>query len=183
MDLGSRARRTPAPSARRRGARAARHMSAAPTPGRSSSPIPRAISSSCRRAARATTTTAASGWATTCSPTRSSRCAPTPGRASGTSRPCTTICGTTTSPRRRCCSIGARTGGRSPAVAVASKTGHLFILDRATGTPLIPVEERPVPASDVPGEVASPTQPFPAAPRDSRWPALTAGSGLGCDRR
>jgi quinoprotein glucose dehydrogenase len=51
------------------------------------------------------------------------------------------------------------------AVGVASKTGHLFILDRETGTPLIPVEERTVPKSDVPGEVAAPTQPFPAAPR------------------
>ncbi|HEY5086570.1 MAG TPA: pyrroloquinoline quinone-dependent dehydrogenase [Gemmatimonadaceae bacterium] len=48
-----------------------------------------------------------------------------------------------------------------PAVAVATKMGHVFILDRRTGTPLFPVEERPVPASDVPGEMASPTQPFP----------------------
>ena len=38
------------------------------------------------------------------------------------------------------------------AVGVASKTGNLFILDRETGRPLIPVEERPVPKSDVPGE-------------------------------
>jgi quinoprotein glucose dehydrogenase len=51
------------------------------------------------------------------------------------------------------------------AVGIASKTGHLFILDRETGTPLIPVEERAVPQSDVPGEVTSPTQPFPTAPR------------------
>lgn len=51
------------------------------------------------------------------------------------------------------------------AVGVASKTGHLFILDRETGAPLIPVEERAVPRSDVPGEEASPTQPFPTAPR------------------
>ena len=51
------------------------------------------------------------------------------------------------------------------AVGVASKTGHLFVLDRATGKPLIPVEERPVPKSDVPGEEASPTQPFPTAPQ------------------
>ena len=50
-------------------------------------------------------------------------------------------------------------------MGVASKTGHLFILDRETGAPLIPVEERAVPKSDVPGEAASPTQPFPAAPR------------------
>ena len=48
-----------------------------------------------------------------------------------------------------------------PAVAIATKMGHLFILDRRNGAPLFPVEERPVPASDVPGEAASPTQPFP----------------------
>jgi quinoprotein glucose dehydrogenase len=50
------------------------------------------------------------------------------------------------------------------AVGVASKTGHLFVLDRITGKPLIPVEERAVPKSDVPGEETSPTQPFPTAP-------------------
>jgi len=54
-----------------------------------------------------------------------------------------------------------RGGHDVPAVAVATKMGHLFILDRRDGTPLVPVEERPVPASDVPGETASPTQPFP----------------------
>ncbi|HEU5466321.1 MAG TPA: pyrroloquinoline quinone-dependent dehydrogenase [Gemmatimonadales bacterium] len=54
-----------------------------------------------------------------------------------------------------------RAGRSIPAVAVATKMGHLFILDRRTGTPLFPVEEKPVPASDVPGETASPTQPFP----------------------
>lgn len=55
-----------------------------------------------------------------------------------------------------------RRNGRSiPALAVATKMGHLFILDRTTGQPLVPVEERAVPASDVPGEVASPTQLFP----------------------
>ncbi|MGH9315305.1 MAG: pyrroloquinoline quinone-dependent dehydrogenase, partial [Vicinamibacterales bacterium] len=59
-----------------------------------------------------------------------------------------------------------RKDGRTiAAVAVASKTGHLFVLDRQTGTPLIPVEERAVPKSDVAGEEASPTQPFPTAPR------------------
>ena len=54
-----------------------------------------------------------------------------------------------------------RGGSTIPAVAVATKMGHLFILDRRTGAPLFPVEELPVPASDVPGEEASPTQPFP----------------------
>jgi quinoprotein glucose dehydrogenase len=47
------------------------------------------------------------------------------------------------------------------AVAVASKSGFLFVFDRLTGKPLWPIEERPVPASDVPGEHTSPTQPFP----------------------
>ncbi|HXI19451.1 MAG TPA: pyrroloquinoline quinone-dependent dehydrogenase, partial [Gemmatimonadales bacterium] len=55
-------------------------------------------------------------------------------------------------------------GRNVPAVAVPTKMGHIFLLDRATGQPLFPVEERPVPASDVPGEVASPTQPFPTRP-------------------
>ena len=54
-----------------------------------------------------------------------------------------------------------KNGGAIPALAVATKMGHLFILDRRNGKPLIPVEERPVPRSDVPGEEASPTQPFP----------------------
>jgi quinoprotein glucose dehydrogenase len=58
-----------------------------------------------------------------------------------------------------------RDGQAIPAVGVGSKTGHFFILHRETGKPIFPVEERPVPQSDVPGEVASPTQPFPTAPR------------------
>jgi len=51
-----------------------------------------------------------------------------------------------------------------PAVAVASKTGSLFILDRLTGKPVFGVEERKVSQSDVPGEETSPTQPFPVLP-------------------
>jgi quinoprotein glucose dehydrogenase len=47
------------------------------------------------------------------------------------------------------------------AVALASKNGFLYVFDRVTGKPLWPIEERPVPKSDVPGEVTSPTQPFP----------------------
>jgi quinoprotein glucose dehydrogenase len=73
-----------------------------------------------------------------------------------------------------------RKDGRAvPAVAVASKTGHLFMLNRETGTPLIPVEERPVPKSDVPGEVAAPTQPFPAAPGALAPTTLTANDAFG----
>lgn len=46
-------------------------------------------------------------------------------------------------------------------VAVGAKTGHLFVLERTTGKPFYPNEERPVPQTDVPGEETSPTQPFP----------------------
>jgi quinoprotein glucose dehydrogenase len=49
-------------------------------------------------------------------------------------------------------------------VALASKNGFLYVFDRVTGQPLWPIEERPVPKSDVPGEWTSPTQPFPTAP-------------------
>jgi quinoprotein glucose dehydrogenase len=51
-----------------------------------------------------------------------------------------------------------------PAVAIATKLGTVFVLNRLTGQPLYPVEERAVPPSDVPGEVASKTQPFSAVP-------------------
>ena len=51
-------------------------------------------------------------------------------------------------------------GARIPAVIQTGKSGMLYVLDRMTGKPIFPVEERPVPASSVPGEVASPTQPF-----------------------
>ncbi len=57
-----------------------------------------------------------------------------------------------------------RGGAEIPVVVQATKTGHVFVLHRETGAPLFPVEERPVPGSDVPGEVASPTQPFPVLP-------------------
>jgi quinoprotein glucose dehydrogenase len=49
-------------------------------------------------------------------------------------------------------------------VAQAGKTGFLYVFERKTGTPLWPIEERPVPKSDVPGEYSSPTQPFPTKP-------------------
>jgi quinoprotein glucose dehydrogenase len=51
-------------------------------------------------------------------------------------------------------------GVEVPAVLQATKTGMLFVLHRETGEPLFPVEERAVPASNVPREEASPTQPF-----------------------
>ena len=51
-----------------------------------------------------------------------------------------------------------------PAVAQITKIGFVFVLDRLTGKPLFPVEERPVPQSVIPGEQTSPTQPFPVKP-------------------
>jgi quinoprotein glucose dehydrogenase len=53
-----------------------------------------------------------------------------------------------------------RQGKRVDVVLQATKTGQLFVLDRDSGRPVFPVEERPVPPSRVPGEEASPTQPF-----------------------
>ncbi|MBV9074616.1 MAG: pyrroloquinoline quinone-dependent dehydrogenase [Acidobacteria bacterium] len=55
-------------------------------------------------------------------------------------------------------------GKKVPAVIIGDKTGFLFVLDRDTGKPIFPVEERSVPKSDIPEERASPTQPFPVAP-------------------
>jgi quinoprotein glucose dehydrogenase len=57
-----------------------------------------------------------------------------------------------------------RDGRRRAAVAQVTKSAHVFLFDRETGTPLFPIEERPVPASDLEGEQAWPTQPLPLTP-------------------
>ena len=62
-------------------------------------------------------------------------------------------------------SIVDAAGVERDVVVVGTKMGFIFVLDRETGEPVLPVEERPVPASDVPGESAWPTQPIPVAPR------------------
>jgi quinoprotein glucose dehydrogenase len=67
--------------------------------------------------------------------------------------------------------LNRQDGTSIPALAQATKTGHLFILDRRTGEPVFGVTEKPVPQSGVPGEVLSPTQPVPNRP-----PALAAQS-------
>jgi quinoprotein glucose dehydrogenase len=58
-----------------------------------------------------------------------------------------------------------RDSRKIPAVAVGTKMGHIFILDRINGKPLFPVEERDVPASGIKGEKSSQTQPFPVLPK------------------
>jgi quinoprotein glucose dehydrogenase len=55
-------------------------------------------------------------------------------------------------------------GRTTPAVIQAAKTGHVFLLNRETGEPLFPVEERPAPQGAAPGDSVSPTQPFPTHP-------------------
>jgi quinoprotein glucose dehydrogenase len=55
-------------------------------------------------------------------------------------------------------------GKRIDAVVQLTKQGWAFVFDRVTGRPIWPIEERPVPRSDVPGEASWPTQPFPTKP-------------------
>jgi quinoprotein glucose dehydrogenase len=57
-----------------------------------------------------------------------------------------------------------RDGKAIPAVAQVTKSGYVFVFNRLTGEPLFPIEEVPVPKSDLPGEDAWPTQPVPKAP-------------------
>lgn len=66
-------------------------------------------------------------------------------------------------------------GQRIPALVQTSKQGFLYVLNRETGEPVYPIEERPVPASTVPGEVSSPTQPYVALPKavvEDNWPGV-----------
>jgi len=78
--------------------------------------------------------------------------------------------------------------GPVPALAQTTKQGDIYILDRRTGAPLFPVEERPVPAGDIPGEYYSPTQPSPANPAfiirrdltDKDFPGFTPFESAAC---
>jgi glucose dehydrogenase len=65
-------------------------------------------------------------------------------------------------------------GQKVDAVAQTTKHGFLFLFDRSTGKSLFPIEEKPFPASDVPGEISSPTQPIPLAPAPYARQLLTA---------
>lgn len=55
-------------------------------------------------------------------------------------------------------------GKKTDVVSVVSKQGFTFVFDRVTGKPVFPIEERPFPASDIPGEKAARTQPIPLLP-------------------
>jgi quinoprotein glucose dehydrogenase len=65
-------------------------------------------------------------------------------------------------------------GKTIPAVALMCKNGLVFIVDRVTGKPIYPVEERPVPQSEVPGEHTAKTQPFPSKPAPLSRMTMTA---------
>jgi quinoprotein glucose dehydrogenase len=89
--------------------------------------------------------------------------------------------------------VTLRRGGRDvPAVVQLTKMGLVFVLDRETGRPFFPIEERAVPRSSVPGEEASPTQPFPTGidaivpmhslTADSAWGVTEADRGACRDR-
>jgi quinoprotein glucose dehydrogenase len=70
-------------------------------------------------------------------------------------------------------------GKTVPVVIQGNKTGFLYVLNRDTGVPVFPVEERPVPQTDVPAEMTSPTQPFPVAPPAIVPQKLSAGDVWG----
>ncbi len=65
-------------------------------------------------------------------------------------------------------------GKQIDAVAQSTKQGFLYVFDRVTGEPLWPIEERPVPKSDMPGEHAWPTQPIPTIPPPFARQKMTA---------
>ena len=69
--------------------------------------------------------------------------------------------------------------GTVPAVVIGTKMGFIYVLDRETGKPLLPVEERPVPASTLPGEQAWPTQPFPVKPAPLGLQSVTVADAWG----
>ncbi len=57
-----------------------------------------------------------------------------------------------------------RNGKQIDAVSQTTKQGYVFVFDRETGTPIFPIKETPIPASDIPGEQSWPTQPLPVKP-------------------
>ncbi len=72
-----------------------------------------------------------------------------------------------------------RDGETVPAVVQITKMGTVFVFHRETGEPLFPIDEMPVPASDIPGEIAAPTQPMPRAPGPFSRSTLTEDDVFG----
>ena len=119
------------------------------------------------------TTTEATGPATRSSRTPCSRWTSRPDAASGTTRPCITTCGTGICPARRFCSTCAWAACVVKAIAQPTKQAMLFVFNRETGEPIWPIEERPVPASNVPqGASRARRSRF----RPGRRPSIVRGS-------
>ena len=82
-----------------------------------------------------------------------------------------------------------RNGQTVPALVQSTKQGMFFVLNRVTGEPIFPIEERPTPASNVPGERASPTQPFSTTlePVIGKFPGISTLADIvsfgGCSRQ
>ena len=93
---------------------------------------------------------------------RSSRSISTPARCAGCARPCITISGTWTCRRNRRSSISTPQRAPVPALVGPTKQGDIYVLDRRTGEPIIPIEEVPAPAGAIEGDHTSPTQPVSA---------------------
>jgi len=72
-----------------------------------------------------------------------------------------------------------RNGAAHDVVAQVTKTGHVFVLDRDTGEPFLPVTEVPIPTTDIEGEVLSPTQPIPDAPPQLVPSRINPGDAFG----
>ncbi len=72
-----------------------------------------------------------------------------------------------------------RDGNAHDVVAQVTKTGHVFVLDRDTGEPFLPVRETPIPESDIEGEWMSPTQPIPELPQQLVPSHIDPGDSFG----
>ena len=110
------------------------------------------------------TTTGAIAPATISLRRASSRSTSRPDSAAGITSLCTIRSGGSTTRARRSWPTSRWTESPSKALAQPGKQSFLYVLDRATGRPVWPIEERPVPAGDVPGERYAPTQPIPTRP-------------------
>ncbi len=104
------------------------------------------------------------GLATICSPRAWSRSTWRPASASWHFQTVLTDCGITTNPAAPNLLDITVGGTRVKALAQITKQGFVYTFDRTNGKPVWPINERPVPPSDVPGEKASPTQPVPSKP-------------------
>jgi quinoprotein glucose dehydrogenase len=81
-------------------------------------------------------------------------------------------------------------GKKIPALVQSSKQGYVYVLNRLTGEPIFPIDEKPVPQSDVAGEQSAPTQPetaTPVATTPKQWPGVSTladiASGGYCSRK